>query len=186
MIKIKPIKTNNMELFITDYASYNEGTQFEFGKWWSLDDYADAEDFKDAVQEYFEKADEKRPLDEYGSKREELMITDSEGIGDLYQESYSDKHIEELYTLLEMADKTQYDIDFLIEVKSHFGYDIDDFEMAFDDMIIVHEDSAYDIMIQSCTELENLPSYVAIDWEKTEEWFYQDYAEIGGYYVLNR
>jgi len=183
-----------MELFITDYASYNEGTQFEFGKWWSLDDYLDAEDFKDAVQEYFKEADEKRPLDEYGSKREELMITDielnqdqlSEGIGDLYQESYSDKYIEELYTLLEMADKTQYDIDFLIEVKSHFGYSMNDFEMAFKKMTIVHQDSAYDIMIQSCTELENLPSFVSIDWKKTEEWFYQYYAEIGGYYVLNR
>jgi len=175
-----------MELFITDYASYNEGTQFEFGKWWSLDDYADAEDFKDAVQEYFEKADEKRPLDEYGSKREELMITDSSGIGDLYQESYSDNHIEELYILLEMADKHQYDIDFLIDVKSHFGYSMNDFETAFDDMIIVHEDSAYHMMIEFYPELDKLPAFVSIDWETTEKWFYQDYAEIGEYYVLNR
>lgn len=86
-----------MRLFVTDYASYNDGSQFEFGKWWNLEDFADASDFLEAVSEYFEECDENRPLPG-GTPREELMFTDFEGFPrDLYGESMSEEEIQKIY-----------------------------------------------------------------------------------------
>ena len=70
--------TNNLEarVFITDWASYNDGSQFEFGKWWDLEDFSDYEEFSDTVTEYFKEADEKSPL--YFTTREEIFFSDHE------------------------------------------------------------------------------------------------------------
>ena len=65
-------------IFLTDYASYNDGTQFEFGHWVSLDKFADADELNAYISKHFKNADKKSPLG-FGSIREEIMITDFEG-----------------------------------------------------------------------------------------------------------
>jgi hypothetical protein len=54
--------TATAKLFLTDYASYNNGTQFEFGHWVDLTDFADAEDFLEYVKNHFKEADKKSPF----------------------------------------------------------------------------------------------------------------------------
>lgn len=87
-------------IFLTDYASYNNGTQFEFGHWVDLSEFNDADQLNEYILNHFAEADEKSPLDEYGSKREEIMITDYEGFPEsLYSESSMD--FEKIYKLIE-------------------------------------------------------------------------------------
>lgn len=87
-------------IFLTDYASYNEGTQFEFGHWLDLEDFADADELLTHIKAHFEECDKKRPL--YGGcKREEWMYTDFEGFPEeFYSESYID--FESLYEYLNL------------------------------------------------------------------------------------
>ena len=92
-----------MKLFLTDYASYNNGTQFEFGHWINLRDYSDAEELMKYINEHFKEADEKSPLN---SPREEVMFTDFEDFPEsLYSESYSSDCIEKLYKLIEYMEE---------------------------------------------------------------------------------
>ena len=71
--------TKTAQIFLTDYASYNNGTQFEFGHWVDLSQFSDVDELNDYITNHFEECDDKSPLDEYGSKREETMITDYKG-----------------------------------------------------------------------------------------------------------
>jgi len=92
---------NNTEakIFLTDYASYNNGTQFEFGHWVDLKQFSDAEDLTGYISNHFEEADK---ISFLGSPREEIMITDFEGFPEaLYSESMSTKDFEMIYSLLE-------------------------------------------------------------------------------------
>jgi hypothetical protein len=80
--------TTTPQIFLTDYASYNNGTQFEFGHWVDLSDFSDEDELNEYITNHFQECDEKSPLDEYGSTREEIMITDYEGFPeDFYSES---------------------------------------------------------------------------------------------------
>lgn len=80
--------TTTAKIFLTDYASYNNGTQFEFGHWVELSDFNDADELQDYISAHFKECDKKSPLDEYGSIREETMITDFEGFPkEYYSES---------------------------------------------------------------------------------------------------
>lgn len=89
------------KLFLTDYASYNHGKQFEFGHWVELDDFSGAEEFMQYVTDHLKEADEKSPLDEY-SIREEPMFTDYEGFPRfLYGESLGTRDVEKIYEYLE-------------------------------------------------------------------------------------
>jgi hypothetical protein len=99
-------KTNikeNARIFLTDYASYNNGTQFEFGHWVDLDQFSDADELNEYISEHFAAADEKSPLD---SPREEVMITAYEGFPeDLYSENMNADSFERLFTFMEWAEK---------------------------------------------------------------------------------
>ena len=39
--------TTTAKIFLTDYASYNNGTQFEFGHWVELNDFNDEDELKE-------------------------------------------------------------------------------------------------------------------------------------------
>ncbi len=95
------ISKTDAKIFLTDYASYNNGTQFEFGHWVGLSDFNDAEELNDYIINHFEECDEKSPLD---SPREEIMITDFEGFPDsLYSESSMD--FDKLFKLFEYMEE---------------------------------------------------------------------------------
>lgn len=92
------------QIFLTDYASYNNGTQFKFGHWVDLEQFSDASELMDYIKNHFEECDEKSPLDEYGSKREEIMITDFEGFPkDWYHESMGESDFEKVYAYIEIS-----------------------------------------------------------------------------------
>jgi len=91
-----------MKLFLTDYASYNNGTQFEFGHWVDLNDFSDASEFFEYIGKHFKDCDAKSPLDEFGSKREEIMFTDFEGFPrSLYGETMSEEEVQKIYAYTE-------------------------------------------------------------------------------------
>ncbi|MGV6830275.1 MAG: antirestriction protein ArdA [bacterium] len=93
-------------IFLTDYASYNNGTQFQFGHWVDLTQFNDADELMEYIRNHFEEADKESPLDEFGSKREEIMITDFEGFPEvLYSESMSEKDFQSIYDLIEYLDQ---------------------------------------------------------------------------------
>ena len=66
-IKTTPTIGTNSEIpaeakiFLTDYGSYNFGTQFEFGHWVHLDRFADADELNAYIAKHFKEADKKSP-----------------------------------------------------------------------------------------------------------------------------
>lgn len=99
--------TTDAKIFLTDYASYNNGTQFEFGHWLELDQFSDADELMDYIKEHFEECDEKSPLD---SPREEIMITDFEGFpSELYSESMGKNEFEKVFQLFEYMEDNNID-----------------------------------------------------------------------------
>ena len=93
-------QNNKPRIFLTDYASYNNGTQFQFGHWVDLTDFADTSELMEYITNHFEECDEKSPL---GSPREEIMITDFENFPkSLYSESMNKSDFEEVYKYIEI------------------------------------------------------------------------------------
>ena len=93
-------QNNKPRIFLTDYASYNNGTQFQFGHWVDLTDFADASELIAYITNHFKECDEKSPLD---SPREEIMITDFENFPkSLYSESMNKSDFEEVYKYIEI------------------------------------------------------------------------------------
>lgn len=89
------------KLFVTDYASYNEGKQFEHGHWVELNDFSDAEEFNDYLINHFKNV--------VGIEDFEPMYTDFEGFPDsLYSESLSTNELEKIFKYIELdfEDKT--------------------------------------------------------------------------------
>jgi hypothetical protein len=128
-------------IFLTDYASYNNGTQFEFGHWVNLAQFANVEELENYISKHFEKCDKESPLDPFGSKREETMITDFEGFP---EEFYSESgcNFEKIFKYMEIdfdnisnSEKVSLWNDFCDANKNGCGliYDFDDefFEIFF-------------------------------------------------------
>lgn len=89
----------NWRIFLTDYASYNNGSQFEFGHWVDLYGFTDASDLMEYIEDHFAECDKESPLE---SPREEIMITDFEGFPEsLYSESMGLTDFEKLFALAE-------------------------------------------------------------------------------------
>ena len=87
--------TTTPKLFLTDYASYNEGTQFKYGHWVDLSDFSDADEFQDYINEHFEKV---------GISDPEPMFTDFEGFPSyLYSESFSNSELEKLFKYISIG-----------------------------------------------------------------------------------
>jgi len=98
---MKTVKTE-ARIFLTDYASYNNGSQFEFGHWVDLGDFEDAEEFSEYIIIHLQECDEKSPIDEY-TKREEPMFTDFEGFPDsLYSESLSVDDLQKIFNYIDL------------------------------------------------------------------------------------
>jgi hypothetical protein len=100
---------NTPKLFLTDYGSYNNGSQFEFGHWVDLSDFSDADDLMEYVQKHFKECDEKSPLPD-GGPREETMWTDCEDLPDfLYGESIWGDDLRRIYAYMGLIE--EYDLD---------------------------------------------------------------------------
>ena len=84
------------KLFVTDYQSYNEGRQFKFGHWVELNDFTDAEDFNEYLNNHFKNT--------VGIEDFEPMYTDFEGFPEsLYSESLSTGELEKIFKYIEIG-----------------------------------------------------------------------------------
>lgn len=117
-------------LFVTDYASYNEGKQFEFGHWVDLADFSDAEDFIEYLKSHFEQADEKSPL--LNGKREEWMFTDFGNFPRaLYSESMGEKDLANLFEFVNLDEYDKPKVVFILEQGETFEYAISHYENVY-------------------------------------------------------
>ena len=178
------ITTDKPRIFLTDYASYNNGTQFEFGHWLDLSQFNDADELSDYIQQHFEEADETSPLD---SPREEIMITDYEGFPEAF---YSEcMNFENLFEYFERAEACYYDAE-VIEAFADLGsYSIDDIDEFFDALEESYsgeyksdEDFAEDLAEQTGEEISNSWPHNCIDWERAARDIMHDYSESNGHY----
>jgi hypothetical protein len=107
-------------IFLTDYASYNNGSQFEFGHWVDLSDFKDAEEFSEYISEHLKECDEQSPIDEY-TKREELMFTDFEGFPDsLYGESLGGEDLQKIFDYIDLDLPDEDEIEEWISLHNEF------------------------------------------------------------------
>ena len=67
---MKNTTTVTAKVFLTDYASYNEGKQFEYGHWVELDQFSDEYELQEYIDNHFKEA---------GIEDPEPMFTDFEG-----------------------------------------------------------------------------------------------------------
>ena len=178
---------NKGKIFLTDYASYNNGTQFEFGHWVDLDQFDDADELNDYIADHFKKADKKSPLNEFGSIREETMITDFEGFPKFF---YSEcMKFEKLFEFFEKAEDCCYDIE-IIEAFADLGNynleEIDEFFEALEESYSGKFDSdvnfAMDLHEQTGEQISDSWPHSCIDWDRAARDLMFDYCENNGYY----
>jgi len=121
---MKTTTTTLAQVFLTDYASYNNGSQFEFGHWVDLSEFSDAEDFIKYIENHFAECDKTSPLD---SPREEIMITDFEGFPpQLYSES--GMNFDKLFEFLNLDDDAKIRVSFILEQNSDIDYALSHYE----------------------------------------------------------
>ena len=177
-------------IFLTDYASYNDGSQFEFGHWVSLDQFNDADELNAYIAKHFKNADKKSPLG-FGSIREEIMITDFEGFPSaFYSESM---HFEPLFEYFERASDNYFDteaIEAFIKMGIVQPYH-DDFFQELEDRYMGEFDSDKDFAMdyaEQCGDYDfsNQPWPLNnIDWDGATLEHMQYYYEQDGHYFRN-
>lgn len=159
--------TTTPKLFLTDYASYNNGTQFEFGHWVDLSDFSNADDFQEYIKNHFKEADEKSPLP-CGTPREETMFTDFEGMPRaLYSESMSTKEMENLFEFLSLGEYDKPRAAFIIEQGEGIEYAL----IKYSDVVMYEdtENAKYDIFEQYYPEAEKQEQqcpYIEINYDR--------------------
>jgi hypothetical protein len=178
------------KLFVTDYASYNNGDQFAFGHWVYLSNFSSVESFKEYTTDYLSKADQKHPLS-CGSKREEPMYTDYEGFPEsLYSESMSDTDLGKLFEYLELNETQKRGYQYLAVDK---GYDHSDAIRDADD-VVMYEICAkgkqhlvwtiFEEMYPDAEKAEQSNQYLSIDYDKFEREQLDSFTDESGYDYL--
>jgi hypothetical protein len=175
------------KLFVTDYASYNEGTQFEFGHWVELSDFSDADAFTDYLSNHFKQCDEKRPLG-YGAMREEWMFTDFEDFPkQLYSESMNVKDMERLFEFLELNDEEKAKACYLLEQ----GEDVDYAIANCEDVFMYEYDGSsrakwhlFEMMYPEAEAMCNSNTYVDIDYDRFIRENYNEFEYDGVTYLV--
>lgn len=167
-------EVDTARLFLTDYASYNNGSQFEFGHWVDLSQFSDASEFMDYIEKHFEEADKKSPL--FGTKREEIMFTDFEGFPKyLYGESMGEADLESIFLYIEadLDDDQELALEWLV---NDIGKGFEDAIKLVDD-VCLFKGSASDYAYELIDDCYDLPDFAKayFDYDK----FGRD-LEIGG------
>lgn len=176
--------TDNPRLFLTDYASYNNGTQFEFGHWVELTDFADADDFLEYIKTHFEEADKKSPLD---SPREEPMFTDFENFPrSLYSESMGAKELENLFEFINLDDDDKMKVCFILEQGESFEYAISKYEDVY---LIEDTDAAiydeFEMYYPDAEKAREYCPYIDIDYDHFRKENYTEFEYDGESYLVS-
>lgn len=172
------------KIFLTDYASYNNGTQFEFGHWVDLTDFADVDEFNEYVREHFEEADKKSPLG-LGCKREEIMITDFEGFPrELYSESGMD--FGQLFEYINLEDHELAAVTFILEQGQDFDYAMEhreDVRMYEDNGRKTHYE-LFEMWYPEADKAEQTCDYLEINYDRFIEENYTKFEFDGTHYLV--
>lgn len=186
---MKTITEVTPKIFLTDYASYNNGKQFEFGHWVELNDFSDADELIEYIQNHFEEADEKSPLG-YGAKREEWMITDYEGFPrELYCESFSARSIELIYEYLAIDEDGRWKVAFLLWDGQDFEYAIENYSDVYGREWSGENREKWDLFEERYPDAEKLSNennYVEIDYDRFIDDEYIEFEHDGVNYLIER
>ena len=129
---------DNPCLFVTDYASYNEGIQFRHGHWVDLTEFEDADNFSEYLTNFMDYCTKKD-----GELREEVMFTDFSSFPrSLYGECMSFADLEKLFDFIHLDDEDK------IKYAAAAAYHGDDYAISeYENMIVMEGselDTAYD------------------------------------------
>lgn len=175
-------QTDSPKIFLTDYASYNNGTQFEFGHWVDLTDFSDADELSEYIQNHFEEADKKSPLD---SPREEIMITDFENLPrSLYSES--GMNFEKIYEFINLSEDDKIKVAFILEQTGDIDYALSHLENVY---LIEDTDRAiwdeFDMYYPEAVKAQENNPYLDIDYEQFKRENYTKFEYLGESYLVN-
>jgi antirestriction protein len=163
------MKQSEPRLFVTDYASYNEGTQFEFGHWVDLSDFIDADHFVAYLFFHFKQCDEKRPLG-CGSQREEWMFTDYEGFpSQLYSESLGGDDMNRLFMFIELSDEEKRKVAYLLDQGESADYALSFYENVYMSEYDGTNRAKWDLFHEFYPDaeiLEQSNEYLTIDYDR--------------------
>jgi hypothetical protein len=183
------IDTDTPKLFLTDYASYNDGKQFEFGHWIDLTDFSDADEFMEYISTHLAEADKKSPL-WGGSKREEPMFTDFENFPrNLYSESLSPKDIEQLYEYITLDEDDKIKAAYLIEQGESIDYSLSSHEDIYLREYDGSNAAKYEIFEEyypEAEEQERANPYLSIDYDRFIDENFTEYEYNGTSYLVER
>jgi antirestriction protein len=161
------------KIFVTDYASYNNGTQFDHGHWVDLSEYSDLDSLNHYLENHFNGA---------GIEDPEIMITDFEGFPrKFYSESYDSNLMQELFDFLDIL-KNCHEPDALMAYVE-YGNDAGDFEEAYAGQYDSDADFAQDMAEQlDCLDKNSSWPQNCINWDLAARDLMYDYFETSGYY----
>ena len=172
------------QLFLTDYASYNNGSQFEFGHWVDLTQFSDADELMEYIETHFAECDKESPLD---SPREEIMFTDFEGFPrSLYSESMSAKELEQLFEFINLDDNDKIKVSFILEQGESIEYALGKYEDVY---IIEDTDAAiydeFEMYYPDAAKAEENCYYLNIDYDKFKRENYTEFEYEGESYLVS-
>ena len=181
------MKQSEPRLFVTDYASYNEGTQFEFGHWVDLSDFSDADDFMQYLSNHFKECDEKRPL-WGGAIREEYMFTDYEGFPrQLYGESMGGKDMERLFEWIELDDDDKVKAAYLMDQGESVDYALSYYSNVYMTEYDGSNRAKWDLFEVYYPEVEamsNTNDYLEVDYDRFIRECFNEFEYDGVTYLL--
>ena len=164
-------------LFLTDYASYNEGKQFQFGHWVDLTEFSDSSDFLEYIQNHFKECDKVSPLD---SPREEIMFTDYEDLPErLYSESLSVNELDTLFMYINLKDYQKVSFEYLVYV----GYNANDINISDIEEysgMEHYEGIEYDMFEEFYPNVESLNPFIRIDYDSFMDETFNEFTASNG------
>jgi len=174
-------ETIKPQIFLTDYGSYNEGRQFEFGHWVDLSKFENYEALTKYISDHFKSCDQSSPL--FGGIREETMITAFEGFPkSLYWEG---GNLDKIMQYLRIIAESDYD---QAVFEAYLDYndvdDLTDLVERISNTYIGEYDSDIDFAEQyyEHEEIPNRMPYSCIDWSWVAKRL--DFYSSGGYYFM--
>jgi len=177
--------TTTPKLFLTDYESYNNGTQFEFGHWVDLSEFSSADEFLEYIETHFKAADEKSPLP-CGTPREETMFTDYEGMPRaLYSESMSAKELANLFEFLALDEDDRRKTAFIMEQGESVEYALSKYSD-----VIMHEDTdnakyeLFEMYYPEAEQAEQACPYVEINYDRFIKENFTEFEYEGQHYLV--
>ena len=142
-------------IYVADLEAYNNGELK--GEWLDLDDYSDADELMDAIQEVV--------------GENEYAIHDIEGIpSSMYSEYMGRADFEELYSMIELANDNDLPIDVVIDAVSQYDENIiESFNGRYDSMRDFAEELADDIGIENFNNPEQYVYMTDLDRRLTAQ-----------------